>query len=397
MLRRLHGSKCAASDWLPFEEPLTIGHRVEMAPADGRSSCGASPFYTLDLGGAGAVVGVGWSGRWSGSVWRSPGNVCLSAGIEQTHLRLRPGETIRGPRILLVQWSGGDHERGENLFRRAMVAHVVPRDGDHPRFPPIVHLSTSFYEMNDSTEANTLSHLDPIRGLGFEYFWLDAYWTRGGFPDGMGNYGLPLDRVEPPDRFPHGLRPIGDAARREGMGFVVWFEPERVAPNTHIAREHLEWVISPNGKPGGLLNLGLPEARKYMTRYLIEAIRAYGITCMRIDFNIDPLPFWRYLDAMDPERAGIAEIRYIEGLYRMWDDVLRAHPGLFIDNCSSGGRRIDLETCARSIPLWRTDATIDPLMKHDFHQSALQNQVMTAGLSRYVPFSVSGQMGAGTV
>jgi alpha-galactosidase len=30
----------------------------------------------------------------------------------------------------------------------------------------------------------------------------------------------------------------------------------------------------------------------------------------------------------------------------------------------------------------------------DFNQAALQNQVMTAGLSRYVPFSTSGQMGA---
>jgi alpha-galactosidase len=78
----------------------------------------------------------------------------------------------------------------------------------------------------------------------------------------------------------------------------------------------------------------------------------------------------------------------------MWDDVLAACPGLFIDNCASGGMRIDLETCARSIPLWRTDATIGPLYEGRFEQAALQNQAMTAGLSRYVPFSTSGQMGA---
>jgi alpha-galactosidase len=42
--------------------------------------------------------------------------------------------------------------------------------------------------------------------------------------------------------------------------------------------------------------------------------------------------------------------------------LLAANPGLFIDNCASGGQRIDLETCARSIPLWRTDGTIGPLL-----------------------------------
>ena len=83
-----------------------------------------------------------------------------------------------------------------------MFAHVMPRIDGRPVTPPIAHLSTSFYELNDSTEANVLSHLESIKGLGFEVFWLDAYWTKGGFPAGMGNYGFPIDRVEPRDRFP---------------------------------------------------------------------------------------------------------------------------------------------------------------------------------------------------
>ena len=61
--------------------------------------------------------------------------------------------------------------------------------------------------------------------------------------------------------------------------------------------------------------------------------------------------------------SGLAEIRYIEGLYTMWDDIRKAFPRLFIDDCASGGRRIDLETSSRSISLWRTDGTIEPLIK----------------------------------
>jgi alpha-galactosidase len=210
----------------------------------------------------------------------------------------------------------------------------------------------------------------------------------------MGNYGFPIQRVEPADRFPHGLRPVGDATHRQGLGFVVWFEPERVYRGTYLAKEHPNWVITLNKADSGLYNLGLPEAREYMTKYLIAAIKEYGIDVLRIDYNITPGPYWKQLDDQDPDRVGLAEIRYIEGLYRMWDDIRKAFPYLFIDNCASGGRRIDLETSSRSLPLWRTDGTIEPLMQLDFNQAALQNQVMTAGLSRYVPFSASGEMGA---
>ena len=282
-----------------------------------------------------------------------------------------------------------------------MLSHVVPRIDGKIAFPPIAHLSTSFYEGNDSTENIVLSHLESIRGLGFEMFWVDAYWTKDGFPAGMGNYGFPIQRVEPTDRLPRGLRPISDAAHREGMGFLVWFEPERVYKGTYLAKEHPDWVINVDKSEGpgwvaenGLYNLGLPAAREYMTRYLIAVIKAYGIDCLRIDYNIDPWPYWKHLDAGNPDRVGLAEIRYVEGLYRMWDDIREAFPHVFIDNCASGGRRIDLETSSRSISLWRTDGTISPLIALDFDQAALQNQVMTAGLSRYVPFSTSGQMGA---
>ena len=396
LLHQLKGSLCAVDDWLPFDEPLPPGKRIDFAPAHGRSSSGACPFFNLEWGDGGVITAIGWSGQWGASVEHAKdGRLRIQAGMESMHLSLRPGETIRCPRILQLHWDGSDSFQAYNLFRRTMLSHVVPKVNGTTVTPPIAHLSTSFYELNDSTESNVLSHLEAIKGLGFEFFWLDAYYTRDGFPKGMGHYGFPIARVMPRDRFPRGLKPIGDAVHKEDMGFVVWFEPERVAAVTHIARKHPEWGISLDDQVHNfLLNLGLPEAREYMTRYLITVIEEYGIDCLRIDFNIDPLPFWQLLDRKDPNRVGMAEIRYVEGLYQMWDDILEAYPHLFIDNCSSGGRRIDLETCSRSIPLWRTDATIKPLMDRDPHQAALQNQVMTAGLSRYVPFNTSGQMGA---
>ena len=145
---------------------------------------------------------------------------------------------------------------------------------------------------------------------------------------------------------------------------------------------------------GGLFNLGLPEARQYMTNYFISAIHEFGLGVLRFDYNLNPLPFWQSENQKDPDRVGICEIRYMEGLYQMWDEIRQAHPNLLIDDCASGGMRIDLETMSRAIPLWRTDGTIGPLFSLNFNQAALQNQVMTSSLNRYIPFSTSGMMGA---
>jgi alpha-galactosidase len=91
---------------------------------------------------------------------------------------------------------------------------------------------------------------------GVEYFWLDAGWFEGRWPNGVGNW-FPRK-----DGFPDGLRPLSDALKRMGFdGLILWFEPERVYQGTWIDREHPDWVLRLPNNPNGLLNLGNEEAR----------------------------------------------------------------------------------------------------------------------------------------
>ena len=60
---------------------------------------------------------------------------------------------------------------------------------------------------------------------------------------------------------------------------------------------------------------------------------------------MDPLEFWRYADA--PDRQGITESKYVEGLYAYWDRIAQTWPDSLREECASGGRRIDLETIQR--------------------------------------------------
>ncbi len=380
-------------DWMPFDQAVAPGQPIVFAPIRGRSSCGACPFFNVSWGNEGVITAIGWTGQWQASVEYTSGPLRIQAGMQNLHLSLKPGESIRSPRVLQLYWKEDDAQAPYNLFRRTMFAHIMPRvDGVCPT-PPIAHLSTSFYEMDDGTEADVLSHLEAAKGLGFEFFWLDAYYGPDRFPT-VGNYVLPLERAVDPKRFPHGLKPISEAAHAAGMKFLLWMEPERICAGTLMAKEHPDWVAMPEDGGWGMLNLGNPEARDYLTEYLLLAIKEYRIDCLRLDNATDFDRMWHILDGDDPNRVGIAEIRYVEGLYAVWDAVLAANPHLFIDNVSSGGHRIDLETASRAINLWRTDATIQPLMDKNYAQAALQNQVMTAGLSRFVPFNVSGQSGS---
>jgi alpha-galactosidase len=393
VLHRLNGGGGAVDDWMPYDDELQIGKRIDFAPVYGRSSMGACPFFNLDWGSAGVITAIGWTGQWEASVQDTSGALRVTAGMQNLHLKLHPGESIRSPRIMQLYWQGGDETRSYNLFRRTMLHHILPQHNGNLVTPPIASVSSATYDGDKGTESEALSHVAKINGLGFEVVWMDAYYGKDDFPT-VGNLVFPLIRAFNLKRFPNGMKPVSEAVHKAGMKFLMWFEYERICSGTLMAIEHPEWVVLPQGKGWGMFNLAIPEAREYITNYLSQSIMEYGINWLRIDNAVFYKGLWAQLDKDHPDRVGLSEIRYVEGHYRLWDDLLKKFPDLDIDNCASGGGRIDLETCSRSIPLWRTDATIVPCNNNDFNQAALQNQVMTAGLSRYVPFSTSGQAGA---
>ena len=172
---------------------------------------------------------------------------------------------------------------------------------------------------------------------------------------------------------------------------MVWFEPERVMKDSDWAMQHPEFMLDASGKaaqPGWvkrgsvdsfLFNLGDPVARTWFCEQIAKLIRDNRIDYYRQDFNIDPEGFWYAND--QPDRVGICEIRYIEGLYAFWDYLRAEFPGLVIDNCASGGRRIDLESTSRSAPLWRTDYNYGEPIGYQCH---------TYGLNMWLPVHGTG-------
>ena len=363
------GGVASFEDFAPQKMVLKAGAKQHLQPGDGRSSNQVMPFFNVADSAGGIVAAIGWSGEWAADFARDPRGTLMKAGMARTHLVLHPGETIRTPRMLLVFYQG-DRWRGQNLLRQFILTHHRPMRSGKPLPGPIT------WGTWGGTRAEI--HVDNIRKivehqLPIEYYWIDAEWYgQGSWSKNVGNWELRKDY------YPDGFKPLGDALRASGRQLMVWFEPERVVKGTSWYKEHHDWLID-LGTENCLLNLGNPAARKFVTDFISSKVELYGLGCYRQDFNMSPLSYWKAADA--PDRQGIAEIRYIEGLYAFWDELLVRHPGLIIDNCASGGRRIDLETVGRATPLWRTDGPRD----------AVAHQCHSYGLMAWVPLSATSQ------
>jgi alpha-galactosidase len=377
VLHRALGSSAAKMDFAPVDEVMRPNAKIQLAPVGGRSSnTHVFPFFNIESSGKGVMVGIGWSGQWAAELLRDGGtSLRVRAGMELTHLKLHPGEGIRTPRILLLFWQGKECLHGHNLLRRFILRHHTLQKGGKPVTVPLACMDRRYggEEANRATEENQIEFGRRYAQCGVEYLWIDAGWFEGRWPNGVGNWFIRKDG------FPDGLRPVSDAVKNLGMGLVIWFEPERVHKDTWLDREHPDWILRLPGNPNGLLNLGNPQARRWLTEHISGMIGREGISVYRQDFNMEPLPYWRATD--EPDRQGMTEIRHIEGLYAFWDELLARHSDLIIDNCASGGRRIDLETASRSIPLWRTD--------YNYGESNGQ-QSHTLGLSFYLPTGSTG-------
>jgi alpha-galactosidase len=371
LLHHGKGSPNSATDYQPLETPLPRKAEIRIATTGGRPTDSDLCYFNLEWPGEGVILALGWPGQWAARFMRDEGTrLAVRAGQELTYFRLLPGEEVRSPLVAVLFWKG-DWLTGQNLWRRWMIAHNLPRPGGKLPPPQIAAGSNRYtIEMQEANEANQKQYLESYlkQGMPIDYWWMDAGWYP--FKTGWWNTGT---WFPDPARFPNGLRPIADLAHSKGVRTVVWFEPERVQPGSWLAENHPEWLLGKSGD-NRLLYLGNPDAWRWLTDHVSEQIAKQGIDTYRQDFNFAPLEIWRANDA--PDRQGITEIKHVTGYLAYWDELRRRFPNLLIDTCASGGRRNDLETLRRAVPLWRSD--------HAYEPAAMQQ--LTYGMALWIPY-----------
>ena len=386
------GSYCAADDFRPVDLPMRPGDQAKLAPIGGRSSNMTWPYFCIETGENGLALAVGWPAQWQAVFACEDEDLHVQCGQQTLETVLygrdsgaagidRTGEQIRSPRIVLLFWDRGDLRaaeacmRARNLFRRYMLRYNMPRGEDGK--PPVKNLaacsSHQFREMLEATTRNQKQFIDGYvdHNLGLDYWWMDAGWYKtlgGGWVD-TGNW------QPDPERFGDSLKPISDMCHENGLKLILWYEPERVCPYTEFYElRDKGYIIEDKG--WHLYNLANDEAFEYLCEYMVQEIRDNGVDVYRQDCNIADLQmYWELNEAED--RRGITENKYIVNYLAYFDYLMEQCPGLLIDSCASGGRRMDLETQKRSVVLWRDDSCYEPTL----------TQCQSFGINFFNPFS----------
>lgn len=350
-----NGDTCGEDGYQFYKESISADSDVkEVAPYTGLPCQGASPFMKLTFSDYELRFGIGWPALWNALVSLSEEGVSFSVGQKRCHMYLKPEETIRTPRVSIMA-SEADEDHSRNLWRHWYFDHILPREHGE-KLPPKLCLHTWMIdgkpEFTGITEANQISGIDDYLNAGLkpDIWWIDAGWYKC-------DYDWPRTGTwkEDAERLPNGLAPVGKKCHDNDIQLLVWFEPERVRAGEELHREHPEWCLSFCDNCGGdyLLDLGNKDCCEWLIDRIDGIIKEAGIDIYRQDFNYDPLPVWKYNEKED--RIGAMENAHVQGYLHYWDELMFRNPNLWMDSCASGGRRNEMETLRRAVPLHYTD------------------------------------------
>ena len=252
-------------------------------------------------------------------------------------------------------WVYGCYGVGLDAVARRFHAHLRSRERRVATDRPVtLNVWEAVYFDHDADRLVDLA--ERAAALGVERYVLDDGWfgSRRDDHSGLGDWTVSTAV------WPQGLHPLIDRVTALGMQFGLWFEPEMVNPDSDVAREHPEWILSARpewpveSRHQQVLDLGVPEAYAHVRDQMMALLDEYAIGYIKWDHNRD------LVEPGHQRGGGRAAVHdQTTAFYRLLDELRAAHPQLEIESCSSGGARVDLGVLERTDRVWVSD-NIDP-------------------------------------
>lgn len=251
---------------------------------------------------------------------------------------LAPGEDFHTvPAVLVRGRSGGLDAAFAELtdYRR-----LIRREHPDLRALPVIYNDYMNTLMGDPTTERLLPLIEAAGKAGSEVFVIDAGW----YDDDAQGWWDAVGAWEPAQgRFPGGIQEVLDAIRRHGMVPGLWLEPEVVGVRSPLAR-----TLPPEAffRRGGLrvtehgrhhLDLRHPAARAHLDAVVDRLVGEWGVGYLKLDYNINIGPGTEN----GPESPGAGLLGHHRAHLDWMNGLLDRHPGLVLENCGSGGLRMD--------------------------------------------------------
>ncbi len=327
------------SDWGQEFEPAraALSEAITLETRLGRASKGQHPYFAL-FGDGGVIAGaVAWSGNWCVRFEPLDAGVRISSGLHDWAFEtvLSAGDRLETPRVIFA--FGDSLDDTAQQFARVGRRWWIPHN-DLSRALPVEWNHWWSYEDVDLDEAVFRANVKAAAELGIELCTLDAGWfgAEGAWHDLRGDWEL-VNRT----RFPSGIRAVADDVHAHGMNFGLWCEIEGLGKRAALNAQHPDFPALRDGEALGYVCFGNPAAEQWAFETLSRLIREYDTDWIKLDFNLEPFAGCNRTD--HGHGAGDGLYAHYRGYYRLLDRIRAAFPEVVLENCASGGLRIDLE------------------------------------------------------
>jgi alpha-galactosidase len=149
-------SQADGNDYRPLETQFKPDTKKRFGGSGGRPTNVDWSYFNLEKKrDEGLILAIGWPAQWAAEFECNKTNtLSIYAGQELTNFKLNPGEEVRSPMIVLLFWEG-DWIKAQNIWRRWMKAHSMPKPGG--KLPPpqfVASSSRQYAEMINANETN---------------------------------------------------------------------------------------------------------------------------------------------------------------------------------------------------------------------------------------------------
>ena len=278
--------------------------------------------------------------------------------------RLAPGEDFDTPAVLMTYTHKGLTRMSHNyhhFFRHNLNHSKFVRD---VRRPVLINTwEAAFFDFDDEKLVDIAK---AAKDMGVEMIVMDDGWfgKRDDDNSGLGDWFVNEKKIR------CGLTELVRQINDLGMKFGIWFEPEMVSEDSDLFRAHPDWVMEIPGRHAvrSRNQLVLDVGRKEVQDYLIESINrildSANIYYVKWDINRAITDLWS--NVLPAERQGEVSHRYVLGLYRVMDGIIKTHPDIMFEGCAGGGGRFDPAMLTYFVQYWSSDNTkpLDNLKLH---------------------------------
>ncbi len=299
------------------------------------------------------------------------------AGInpDNSSYTLAPKEVFRTPELALT-WSDEGLSGASRNFHKWARSHKMAH-GDRLRKILLNSWEGVYFDIN---EAGMDQMMSDIASMGGELFVMDDGWFGVKYPRITDNCALGDWQVDP-KKLPAGVPGLVECAKKHGIKFGIWIEPEMSNTVSELYEKHPDWVIkAPQREPvlgrGGtqvVLDLGNPAVQDFVFK-VVDDIMTENPEIDYIKWDANMAIMNHGSQYLPKDRQSHMYIEYHRGFAKVCDRIRAKYPYVTIQACASGGGRANYGVMPWFDEFWVSDNT-----------DALQRIYMQWGTSYFFP------------